>query len=185
MKIIGTKKEINDSVYKICHSCCSDYDEIYDCNNCCCACNFLKKHAEIEIEEPKRWRPKKNEEYWCVSQDFDNKYTYTSRCDNVKKIKKESYGQGLMFKTEEEAQMCCEVLNCINTYKMTRDEIDNAIENNFQRYYLCHSIDHGVYGTYSGLTVLNTDYFTEENINKVLNKFSVDDFKKYYFKMVA
>ncbi|WP_294465600.1 hypothetical protein [uncultured Anaerofustis sp.] len=193
IKITGTEKEIREI---LCNT-CTNYDFDRTCDKNCLQCDASYLHAkniEFEITKSKRWKPEKNEQYWRVRYGYGKEgYTFIwehwdGYCRDTR-----NYNKGNVYKTKEEAEEACRVLNIVEENKMTRDEIDDWIYNNQQSnitdvYKLELNAETGIILVVVGdiFVDANVDYFKHEKIARdVLAECGKEALKKYYFKVVG
>lgn len=149
------------------------------------------------LGKSKRWKPNNRGIYWTVRYGYvADKYisTWDSWNNNSKNIL--LYEKGDVYKTQKEAEEACRILNIIEDNKMTRDEIDEWINNN-QRSDITSDITDVfklVLNTEGGIVIItdediflhtNVDYFKDiEKAKKVVNECGKESLIKYYFKVI-
>ena len=139
---------------------------------------------ELYKEKPNiHWKPKYDEEFFKVYKNYYTKweYTFDIYTDGCKYSK--IHIDSLIFKSEEEAKKCCEVLNFIEEHKLSKNEITDKINNDDNIYELV--LDHyaRVIKIEETLDLTNTDYFSMRNAKEIMGKFSYQELVKYYFRL--
>lgn len=137
--------------------------------------------------EPKVWKPKKNEEYYfintndCISRDMWDKYNVYGNG---------RYSIGNCFKTKEEAEFAREKLKVIAELKrfaQEHNEYEIDLKNFSQyKYYIYIDLeDKKFFISYNYRTLIgNNIYFTSEEIaKKAIDAIGADRLKKYYFEV--
>lgn len=170
-------------------------ESVYHSYNYIKGCNEVKitfKHDgmlydinELELykENPNiLWTPKYDETYYQV---------YLGSCGWTFSVSRWAdfdadeiaYKNGFVFKTEEEAKKCCEILNYIDECKLSKNEITDKVNNEDNIYKLTLNNNARVIGIEDAIYLNNTDYFYMQNAKKIMDKFSYQELVKYYFRL--
>lgn len=139
----------------------------------------IKKCLEIK---DKKWRPQKEEKYWCVT---DDNYILNSTFYGIEADVFRIFNNNC-FKTKEEAEFILEQIKVYNELKNFADE--NNEEMNFKsntiKYHIFYDYDENKVDVYGSISVkfIGQIYFSSRELTEqAIEKVGEDRIKKYLF----